>query len=150
LFVIASAVALNFGDNVQSWGSGRIGVWQHRLGLIWGRELLTFMFGRGLHADWIWNPQWWFMEEATAHNDFLHIMMEAGLLGLIATIVFVAGLLTRLPGSSKSIVIAVVVSSFFSNGHFQSPLLAMNLFIAMAAALYCWHLRYEQGRTDPP
>jgi hypothetical protein len=150
LFAIASAVALSYGHYALSWGSGRIGVWQHRLGLIWARDLLTFLFGGGLRADFIWNPQWWWMDEANAHNDFLHIMMETGLLGLIATIVFFAGLLMRLPGSSKSIVIALVLSSFFSNGHLQSPLLAMSLFMLVAAALYCWHVRHWQGRTDPP
>jgi hypothetical protein len=129
LFVTASAAALSFGHDVHEWGSGRIGVWQHRLGLIWNRDLLTFLFGGGLGADSIWNPQWWWMDEVSAHNDFLHIMMEAGLLGLIATVIFLAGLLMRLPGSSKSIVIAVAISSFFGNGHLQSPLLAMNLFI---------------------
>lgn len=150
LFVMASAVALNFGHNVQSWGSGRIGVWQYRLGLIWNRNLLTFLFGGGLRADSIWTPQWSTLGDQPAHNDFLHIMMDTGLLGLIATIVFLAGLLMRLPGSSKSIVIALVVSSFFSNAHFQSPLLAMHFFILAAVALYCWHVRYWQGKTDPP
>jgi hypothetical protein len=150
LFVIVSAVALSFGHNVYGWGSGRIGVWQHRLGLIWDRDLLTFLFGGGLRSDLIWNPQWWYFDESSAHNDFLHAMMETGLLGLIATVVFLAGLLMRLPGSSKSIVIATAISSFFSNGHFQSPLLAFNLFIVTAGAFYGWHVRYAEGRTDPP
>jgi hypothetical protein len=145
LFIIASAVALSFGHDVQSWGSGRIGVWQHRLGLIWDRDLLTFLFGGGLGADRIWTPQWWYFDDASAHNDFLHIVIESGLLGLVGTLVFLAGLYMRLAGSSKSIVIAMAISSFFSNAYFQSPLLAMNLFILMAVASYCWHVRYAQG-----
>jgi hypothetical protein len=143
-------MALSFGHDVRDWGSGRIGVWQYRLGLIWDRDLLTFLFGGGLGADLIWNPQWWYFDESSAHNDFLHIMMETGLLGLIATLVFLTGLLMRLPGSSKSIVIAMCLSSFFGNGHLQSPLLAMNLFILTAVAFYRWHVRYARGRTDPP
>lgn len=150
LFVIASALALTFGHNVQAWGSGRIGVWQYRVELIWERDLLTFLFGGGLHADRIWNPQWWYFEDSTAHNDYLHIIMETGLLGLVAIIVFIAALFMRLPGSSKSVLIAVAISSFFSNGHFQSPLVAFNLMIVAAAAYYCWHVRYVQGRTDAP
>jgi hypothetical protein len=151
LFVIASAVALSFGHHVQEWGSGRIGVWQYRLALIWNRNLLTFLSGGGVGADKIWNgPQWYFLGEMHAHNDFLHIMMETGLMGLIATFVFLAGLFMRLPGSSKSILVALVLSSFFSNAALQSPLLAMNLFMLTAAAFYCWHVRSSQGRTDPP
>ena len=151
LIVIASAVALSIGHHVQDWGSGRIGVWQYRLGLIWHRDLLTFLFGGGLGADSIWSgPQWYFMGEMHAHNDYLHIMMETGLLGLVAALAFLAGLFMRLPGSSKSILVALVVSSFFSNGLLQSPLLAMNFFILAAAAFHCWHVRYAQGRTDPP
>ena len=151
LFVIASAVALSLGHNVQKWGSGRIGVWQYRLGLIWHQDLLTFLFGGGLGADLIWSgPVWKFMGNMPAHNDYLHIMMETGLLGLVANFVFLAGLFMRLPGSSKSILVALVLSSFFSNGFLQSPMLAMNFFILAAVAFYCWHVRYAQGRTDPP
>ena len=151
LFVIGSAVALSFGHDVQKWGSGRIGAWQYRLELIWHRDLLAFLFGGGLGADKIWSgTEWYYLGEQPAHNDFLHIMMESGLLGLIATFVLVAGLFMRLPGSSKSVVIALVLSSFFSNAYFQSPLLAMNLFILTAVALYCWQVRYAQGRRDPP
>jgi hypothetical protein len=151
LFVIASAVALSFGHDVQEWGSGRIGVWQYRLGLLWHRDLLTFLFGGGLGADLIWSgPVWYWLGDQPAHNDYLHIMMEAGLLGLVATLAFLAGLFMRLPGSSKSILVALVLSSFFSNGLLQSRLLAMNFFILAAAAFYGWHVRYAQGRTDPP
>jgi O-antigen ligase len=151
-FVIASAFALSFVQDIQSWGSGRIGTWQYRLGIIWSRDFLTFLFGGGMRSDWIWSPQWWFFFEAVqnAHNDYLHIMMESGLLGLIATLVFLAALLMQLPGDSKSTLIALAVTSFFANTYFQSPLIAMNLLMPAPVALYCWHLRHGQGRRDAP
>jgi hypothetical protein len=149
LFVITFAAALSVGHDVQDWGSGRIGVWQYRLGLIWHRDLLTFLFGGGLGSDFIWSgPVWKFMGNMPAHNDYLHIMMENGSLGLVAAFVFLAGLFMRLPGSSKSVLVGLVVSSFFSNGLLQSTLLAMNFFILAAVAFYIWHVRYAQGRTD--
>ena len=146
LALLIGALALSFGHNVQEWGSGRIGVWQNRLELIWNRNILTFLFGGGLFADLIWNPQWWWMEEVNAHNDFLHFTMKTGILGLLAILLFIAGLLFRMPGSSKSIIIALILSSFFSNGFLQSPLLAFNLFIAVAVALHQWQLRAAQIR----
>ena len=146
LALIVAALALSFGHNVHEWGSGRIGVWQNRLELIWNRNILTFLFGGGLAADLIWNPQWWWMDEVNAHNDFLHFTMKIGLLGLLAILLFIAGLLMRLPGSSKCIIIALILSSFFSNGFLQSPLLAFNLFIVVAVALHQWQLRAVQIR----
>jgi hypothetical protein len=152
LFVIAFAFAWSVVPDIQSWGSGRIGTWQYRLGLIWSRDLLAFLFGGGMRSDWIWSPQWWFFFEfvQNAHNDYLHIMMESGLVGLIAALVFLAALLMRLPGDSKSTVIALAVTSFFANTYFQSPLIAMNLLLPAPVAFYFWHLRHAQGRTHPP
>lgn len=144
LALLIAAVALSFGHNVQEWGSGRIGVWQSRLELIWNRNVLTFLFGGGLTADLIWNRQWWWMDEVNAHNDFLHFTMKTGIVGLLAILLFIAGLLARLPRSSKSIIIALILSSFFSNGFLQSPLLAFNLFIVVAVALHQWQLRAAQ------
>jgi hypothetical protein len=141
LVIVISAAALQLGEDVQNWGSGRIGVWEHRLDLLWNRDLLTFLFGGGLGADHIWNPQWWWMDEAAAHNDFLHITMESGLVGLVACGMFIAGLLMRLPGSTKALVVALVVESTFSNGQFQSPLIALNYFLLAAAAISCWQRR---------
>lgn len=146
LALLFAALALSFGHNTQEWGSGRIGVWENRLELIWNRNVLTFLFGGGLNADQIWNPQWWWMDEVNAHNDFLHFTMIAGIFGLLAILLFLAGLLNRLPGSSKSVIIVLILSSFFSNGFLQSPLLAFNLFIVVAVALHQWQLRAAQIR----
>jgi hypothetical protein len=150
LFAIVSVVGLRYGDDTHSWGSGRIGAWQYRLELIWSRDLATFLFGGGLGSDIIWTPQWSTLGDLPAHNDYLHTMMETGLLGLIAVLVFLAGLMIRLPGSSKSILIALLISSLFSNAYFQSPLLAMNYCMIMATALYYRQIRHWQGRTDLP
>jgi len=147
LALIIAALALSFGHNVDEWGSGRIGVWHNRLELIWGRNVLTFLFGGGLSADLIWNPQWWWMEEVNAHNDFLHFTMKTGLIGLLAILLFIGGLLLRMPGSSKAIIIALILSSFFSNGFLQTPLLAFNLFLVVAVALHQWRLRAAEVRN---
>ena len=40
----------------------------------------------------------------------------------------------------------MILSSFFSNGFLQSPLLAFNLFIVVAVALHQWQLRAVQIR----
>lgn len=141
LALVVAAVALYFGENVNKWGSGRIGVWEHRLGLIWSRDLLTFLFGGGLEADQIWNPQWWWMDDVTAHNDFLHITMETGIIGLIAVIIFIGALLARLPGNSKAVVVAMITESLFSNGQFQSPMLALSYFLLASLSIYCWQRR---------
>lgn len=136
LAVTAAVVALEVGSGTSSWGSGRIGVWQYRLELLQARDLLTLVFGGGIGADMIWTPQWWFFEEgASAHNDYLHFLMEHGLFGLLFLGAMVGGIWLRVFEEGKAVVVAVLVNSVFSNGFFQTPLLVTNLGLTLAVSI---------------
>jgi hypothetical protein len=147
--VLGGVIALVLGSDIHSWGSGRIGTWHYRLGLIWSRDLVTFLFGGGVGADKMWTPQWWFfLEGTTAHNDFLHITVERGIVGLLATLLLFIGLLLALPGGSESVAIGIMVESFFTNGLFLTPLLAFNYFILASASVFSWHIQVASSQTD--
>ncbi|MEZ5865782.1 MAG: hypothetical protein R3D25_17570 [Geminicoccaceae bacterium] len=61
--------------------------------LIWNRDIVPFLFGGGVNADFIWTPEWSFADEGmSAHNDYLHIIMDHGIVGLIAIATMIAGL----------------------------------------------------------
>ena len=144
LGALVAVIALLVGTDVERWGSGRIGVWDYRLQLIAERDIITFLFGGGVRADVIWTPTWWFFEDgSTAHNDYLHIMMESGLVGLISLAALVLGLWLRLFDEGRAIIFAVLVNSMFANGFFQSPLLAMNLTLVLAFSIVV-----SLGRAD--
>ena len=136
LGILAAAIAFSVSTGVEAWGSGRIGVWTYRLQLIAERDIMPFLFGGGVGADVVWTPQWWFFEDgSTAHNDYLHIVMESGVVGLIALGALVLGLWLRLYEEGRAIIIAVLVNSMFANGFFQSPLLAMNMTLILAYSI---------------
>lgn len=148
LVALASAVALQIGSDVSSWGSGRVGVWAYRVDLIMDRNLMTLVFGGGLGADLIWTPEWWWADEGmSAHNDYLHIIMEHGLVGLLASLLLLYAVWLRLTEEGRAILAGVAVNSFFANGFYQSPLLAMNLSLVLATSLLVGLLR---DIPDPP
>lgn len=150
LVIVVAAVALQIGSDVSSWGSGRIGVWTYRLNLIVERDLVTFLFGGGLGADVVWTPEWWWSDEGlSAHNDYLHIMMESGVVGLLAAVILLYAVWLRLGHEGRAVLAGMAVNSFFANGYFQSPLLAMNLSLLLATALLVTLLREMQGADVP-
>lgn len=143
LSIVAAIVVLHIGiesygwSTVGDWGSGRIGVWAYRLQLIFERDWVSFVFGGGLGADIVWTPQWWWIDDGlTAHNDYLHVTMEGGIVGLLSAILILWGVWLRVEMSGKAVVLGVIANSFFANGFFQSPLLTMNLSIVLAVSLF--------------
>ena len=148
--VIAGAVILQIVDDPGDLGSGRIGVWSYRLGLLAERNPVTFLFGGGVGSDVIWTPQWRYMEDgSTAHNDYLHAMMESGLVGVVVMFVILYALWLRLTLDGRAIVVAIAVNSFFSNGFFNTPLLALNLSFVMAVSLMGGLLRAAEPPPEP-
>jgi hypothetical protein len=146
-FLLVSYVALSLGTDVQSWGSGRIGVWQYRIQLLAGRDLIPLFFGGGVGSDIIWTPEWWYFDEGlTAHNDYLHFLMENGLIGLLAMGLFSYAIWIRVFTEGRAVLIGVLVNSAFSNGFFQSPLLAMNLALIFSASII---VRLARDEPEP-
>jgi O-antigen ligase len=71
----------------------------------------------------------------SAHNDYLHIIMDHGIVGLIAIATMIAGLWSRVFVEGRAVLIAMLINSFFSNGFFQSPLLAMLLALVLSVSM---------------
>lgn len=123
-------------NTVNKWGSGRINHWQHRLELLVDRDLTTLLFGGGVGSDIIWSRGWWYFDEINAHNDYIYFFTEHGVVGLAVFGVVLLALWLRSGIEGRALVAAVVVSSFFDNGYFRSPLNATFLGLAFAVALY--------------
>lgn len=152
LCIVAAVVVLRIGidsygwSTVGDWGSGRIGVWAYRIQLIFARDWTSFTFGGGLGADIVWTPQWWWIDDGlTAHNDYLHVTMEGGIVGLLCAALTLWGIWLRVEMRGKAIVLGVMANSFFANGFFQSPLLTMNLSIVLAVSMF---IRLTAGDGD--
>lgn len=136
LLITAATVALSVGTNIGSWGSGRIGTWLYRLQHIADRDLVTLLFGGGIGADDMWTPQWgWGEDTLISHNDYLYFLTDHGIVGLLIPAFFVAALWIRLPDLGRAVVLAVVVSAFFDNGYFRTPMLSAYLAIVFATSI---------------
>lgn len=135
-FLLISYIALSLGTDVESWGSGRIGAWEYRIHALAARDLMLLFFGGGVGSDVMWTPEWSYADEGlTAHNDYLHFMMEYGLFGLLALILLVYAIWLRVFVEGRAVLIGALVNSFFSNGFFQSPLLSMNLALVLSTSI---------------
>ncbi len=148
-FLLVSYIALSLGTDVQSWGSGRIGAWEYRIHALAARELMPLFFGGGVGSDVMWTPEWSYADEGlTAHNDYLHFMMEHGLIGLLALALFIYAVWLRVFAEGRAVLIGVLVNSFFSNGFFQSPLLAMNLALLLTVSIVVTLARNPPDRGE--
>ena len=150
LALIAATVILQVVSNPGSLGSGRIGVWAYRIYLITHRDALTFIFGGGVGADRVFTPQWWYFDDAAAHNDYLSNTMDGGIVGLVSMFVMFYGMWLRLPTDGRCLVIAIGVNSFFANGFFTSPMLALSLSFVLTMTMLGELIRQADAATPQP
>lgn len=148
-FLLVSYIALSLGTDVESWGSGRIGAWEYRIQTLAVRDLMLLFFGGGVGSDVMWTPEWSYADEGlTAHNDYLHFMMEYGLFGLLSLALFIHAIWLRVFVDGRAVIIGVLANSFFSNGFFQSPLLSMNLALLLSTSIVVTLAR-NPSEVDP-
>jgi hypothetical protein len=126
-------VATHLVENVESWGSGRIGSYEYRFDMLLHRDLTQLLFGTGPGSDDIVIPIWWWGVR-DAHNDILDAMIETGFVGLAGILLFLAGLWMRLGQKARPLIWALLASSLVSNGMLSRPTEFVFLALAMALA----------------
>jgi len=115
-------------------GSGRFSSYVHRFELLQNRGVSMLVFGSGPGTDLFTTDVWWY-EAKGAHNDFIHAIVERGLMGMGGMVLFLFALGVRLTDSSKALLFAVIAGSAISNGLFSRPSVIPYLFFAMGLAL---------------
>lgn len=136
LVVTAATIALMVGEDTSSWGSGRVGAWQYRLVIIGKWDVLKIIFGGGIGADKVWDPEWWWAEDGMiSHNDYLYIFMDHGIFGLLSYVFFFWALWLRSFNLGRAILVGMAISSFFDNGYVRTPLLMTWLAIILATSV---------------
>ncbi len=102
-------------ENILTLGSGRIGNYIHRWGVLSSRELAPLLFGTGVDSDWFTSPIWsW--QVSNSHSDLIHTVVETGLVGLGGLCLVFLGLYLGLPGSAKAFFYVLVISGLITNG----------------------------------
>lgn len=129
---ILSFIVLNYTfEELSTITSGRLSSYVERFSIIWGRPLSTFLLGTGPGSDKILTAAWWW-DAKGAHNDFITLLWEGGILALAAMLGFLFFLYRKNPQHLMAPVLAIVISSAASNALFVRPNVAFLMFCLMA------------------
>lgn len=134
----AFLLALNASHfDLAHFSSGRTVIYGERLHLIAGRSLPDFLFGTGSGTDQMRGVDAWRWEAKDSHNDFMTMLIELGVVGLIGFGVIVLAGVWAMPGRYKAWVLMMIASAAVSNGILLRPSLGppMVLIAYIAVAL---------------
>jgi O-antigen ligase len=132
VFVIAF-LALS-GEDIERLGSGRMASYILRMEILSNRDWGPLLFGSGPDTDKFRTAVWWW-EAKGAHNDYLHAGIETGLVGVLALIIFLVALYSKLPVFGKPLFFSLIASSALSNGLLGRPTLGIYLFLAASVSI---------------
>ena len=108
-------------ENSQRFTSGRSIIWLERIGQVMSSDVTTIMIGKGSGSDRSYGTLLWAHSAKDSHQDFLRILIEHGLFGLILFLTLLSTLSKKLPKESKIILLAMIASSVVSNGVLLRP-----------------------------
>lgn len=102
--------------------SGRSAMYLVKYNEIVNRSFIEFLFGSGTGTDMIYSNIWWW-EAKGAHNDYLTILIEGGLINLTLIIYLFRLIFQSFKNPySISIFLMYMASSTISNGYLYRPL----------------------------
>ncbi|MBP1860673.1 hypothetical protein [Rhizobium herbae] len=121
VFSAAIALVVSVSTDLNQFSSGRTDVYIERLNQISQKSLVELFFGSGPGSDLIVSDQWWW-DAKNSHNDFLTILYERGLVGVIGVILLFVGMAKGRSAETIAITSAVFIASAISNGLMSRPL----------------------------
>jgi hypothetical protein len=121
------------GLDLETFSSGRTETYIERFVLLSQREPAVLLFGSGLGSDSFFSSAWWW-EPKDSHNDFLHVVIEQGLINLVALAIIIAATLRHATPIQAAVVLSLVSGSLISNALLDRPMLAVLHLGLMAVA----------------
>jgi len=118
---------------IENLGSGRIGTWLGRLEIIAARDPLVFLVGTGPGSD-LFTSVMWGQALKVSHNEFLTLVIESGLLGLLVMIGTIVYLCLRFGRTTWPLLLYLLAGSAVSNALILRPLLFCLFWVAVALA----------------
>ena len=119
-----------------SLSSGRLAMYSQKIEQLRHNSIISWFIGNGFNSDLITSKIWWW-EAKGAHNDFITILVERGVMGMILFFMIMRNLYIALTvGAKDSILIKMMlvslfISSAFSNGIIVRPVAAYVFFLAL-------------------
>jgi hypothetical protein len=114
-------------------GSGRVSVFVQRLEVLSSRDLIELLFGSGAGTDSFVTSEWWWMA-ADSHNDFVNILIERGVLGLLSALLLFKGIARWVGVRGTPVVLCLATTASLSNGVLNRPPLFFIFALALAAS----------------
>lgn len=131
-FVAVGLLHLPNFHKVMLFSSGRLSMWSEKLTMFFDANIFQKLIGRGPGADYIVSEIWWW-DTKNSHNDYLLVLTDYGLSGLVVFIIFLTGIYFHGKDSTVGIGISVfiVISSALSNGPIFRPLASLLMMLAL-------------------
>lgn len=125
-------VAQEDSETLSTISSGRTFAYGERIDELAGRSAGELLLGKGAGSDLIFSNVW--KEKKGSHNDFLTTLLERGIFGEIALIMFVVSSLRRRNVSELGVLIGIYAAGMISNGPMTRPVPLFFLSIALSTA----------------
>lgn len=121
--------------SLEELSSGRTTEWLNRVGRIGSRSIVQLLLGTGVGSNVTYSSVWWW-ELKDSHNDFLAIIYDQGLVGLVAVIALLRSAYMLRPPSVawNAVWLMYLSSSLLSNGLMFRPTAAGVFVLAALAA----------------
>jgi len=132
--LFALAYLLLSGIDVGVLGSGRLDAYWERFNIMMHRDVMTFVMGSGPGSDFFTSALW-STGGKDSHNDFIHTIIERGIVGVFGLICFLLALFIRLSGTNRALLYAVICGSLVSNAFFSRPANTIYIILAMSIPL---------------
>lgn len=134
--IVAVALALLLADfEWNRFSSGRMNMWDVKLDMLNSADVSELFFGRGFGADKIEVEDWW--GEKDSHNNYLQVLTEYGVFGLLLTLLMLFLLYRNVSWSAPAAAVmwGYLVSSMLSNGIMFRLVPGYIFSVALAAAV---------------
>lgn len=129
------AVLMNMDFDLLRFSSGRSVIYLERLDFIGSRNLVDFLFGSGAGTDAMRGVGAWRWAEKDSHNDFMAVLTEAGIIGLIGFLLVIGAALWGSPRGYWVWVLIMVASAAVSNGVLLRPSIGPPLILIAYVAM---------------
>lgn len=97
-------------------GSGRIGAWIDRFQRLGDRSWTELLFGMGPGSDFYYGTITWTSKATHSHNDFINVMLEFGVVGLISFLIVLIMMVYSAPIFLRYYITIIMIAPFFSGG----------------------------------
>ncbi|WP_158279232.1 O-antigen ligase family protein [Kocuria rosea] len=108
---------------IDAAGSGRMGSWLERGQIYLQYDWANKLIGTGPYSDYRITDIWWW-EPKSAHSDWVTMVMEYGLVGVVLLCIYLFSLARQVSTPGKYCVLALTVGMLLTNSILDRPAIA--------------------------